>query len=439
MNAAGPLRVLVVAGRQPWPLNSGSRLHLYHVLRELAQRADVTLALAAAPASTTHLPAGVRVVSVRDEAGPRGDLPDQFDFRENKTMRELSSHVSRLARRHYGPRDALGTWLYRAADRGSFDVIMLNGAVFGQLAPFCRLPFVWNPQDELVLHTLRGMQWRDWRRTTRSLYGLLLYAAYERWVARQAAATIFVSPIDAAYARRWAGAAHIEVVPNGVDLEYFAPDGTTPTPGTLAFVGSLEFPPNIDAICWFTEHVWPRLHSLGHARRLLIAGRNPVPAVRALSARPGVELASDVPDVRPYLRQAAVVVVPTRQGGGLKNKILEACAMRRAVVASRRAIGGLTARPGRDLLVADGVTDWVAQINSLLASPARADRLAAQGHDWVRRAHRWSQTGQRFHEILRRAATTAPYATGTAADRQTATDHLVAASQRQGLPCHCRH
>lgn len=401
----GGLRVLVVAGREPWPLNSGNRLHLYHVLRELAVRADVTLALATPPVHADKLPGGVRVL-----CAPSGAAGDE-GVRLLQSLPEIAGGgrlrlpwIARRVRCHYGARDELGEWLYNTARARHYDVVMLNGAVYGQLAPFCRLPFVWNPQDELVLHTLRGIGIETWRHAPRTLWRACLYAAYERWVARQAAATIYVSPVDAAWARRWAGSARIEVVTNGVDLEYFQPDGTPPTPGTLAFVGSLEFPPNVDATCWFARRVWPTLQGTGAARRLLVVGRRPVEAVRRLAAQPGIEVAADVPDVRPYLRQAAVVVVPTRQGGGLKNKVLEACASRRAVVASPRAVAGLSARLGRDLVVAHGPGDWVRQVRRLLERREWAAWVAENGHAWVCRAHRWSQTGRRFYEILATAA-----------------------------------
>ncbi len=457
----GGMRVLVVAGREPWPLNSGNRLHLYHVLRELAARADVTLALATPPVQADKLPGGVRVLCA--PSGATGDegvtlpqpLPkstNQNPARECGARRPATcvagsvrgperagggrlrlSWIARRVRSHYGARDALGQWLRDTARAEHYDVVMLNGAVYGQLAPFCRLPFVWNPQDELVLHTLRGSGAASWRYAPRTLWHAWLYAAYERWVARQAAATIYVSPIDAAYARRWAGPARIEVVTNGVDLEYFQPDGTAPTPGTLAFVGSLEFPPNVDAICWFARRVWPTLQQTGAARRLLVVGRRPVEAVRRLAAQPGVEVAADVPDVRPYLRQAAVVVVPTRQGGGLKNKVLEACASRRAVVASPRAVAGLSARLGRDLVVAHGPGDWVRQVRRLLERPEWAAWVAGNGHAWVCRAHRWSQTGARFHEILTAAAgepSPADIADEVSAEPRTQRDFAAPASVR---------
>jgi glycosyltransferase involved in cell wall biosynthesis len=411
MTAGSPsrLRVLVVAAGEPWPLNSGARLHLYHVLREISARAQVTLALPQAPQHRDCLPERLSVETIatpRDAGfgGCRGDALRRHAARVGFHAYSEGSHatglVARLARRHFGMREPVAAWLHRHARADRFDVVMLNGAVFGQFAPYCHVPVVWNPQDELVLHTMRGVppgRWRDWAAAARHA---LLYAAYERCVARQAAATIFVSTVDAGYARRWVGRARLEVVQNGVDFEYFRPTPAPPVPGTVAFVGSLEFPPNVDGIVQFAWHVWPGIYTRGTRRRLLVVGRRPVAAVRALRQLPGVELVSDVPDVRPYLAQASVVVVPTRQGGGLKNKILEGCAMRRPVVASLRALGGLSVRVGTDLLAAEQPQNWVVQVGRLLDQPAYAENIARSGYAWVRRTHHWSTTGDRFLEIL---------------------------------------
>ena len=111
-------------------------------------------------------------------------------------------------------------------------------------------------------------------------------------------------------------------------------------------------------------------------------------------------MAADVPDVRPYLRRASAVVVPIRKGGGLKNKVLEGCAMRRPIVASPRALGGLSARVGVDVLSAARRQQWVERVGRLLDRPEYARRVARNGYDWVRQSHCWSTTGQRFYEIL---------------------------------------
>ncbi len=383
------MRLLVVAAREPWPLNSGGRLHLHHLLAQLARRAEVTLVLPRAPRHREHLPPGLRV-----------EIPPPPTRRAATAGGDGLPLINRLVRRHFGHNDALQSWIRREARPERFDVALLNGAVLGQHVSAFGVPVVWNPQDELVLPSIRGAQFSGWRSWPAMIRHLALYAWFQREVARRAAVTVYVSKIDAAYARRWNGAARLEVIQNGVDLEYFRPSPETPQPGTIVFVGSLEFAPNVDGVVHFVKRIWPGIRAGGANRRLLVVGRRPDAAVRALAATPGVELAGDVPDVRPYLSRASVVIVPIRKGAGLKNKILEGCAMDRPVVASPRALGGLSARPGLDLLCAAAPRQWVERVGRLLDRPRYAARIAHRGYEWVQHTHRWSTTGRRFHEIL---------------------------------------
>jgi len=388
-----PLRVLVAAAQEPWPLDHGGRLRLHHFIDHLAGVAEVTLALPGAAAHTAHLSANVRVETMR---APRGG-------NARRAGADADSLPQRLARRHFGYNARMDLWLQRHANPARFDVALFSGPQLGLHVPAARVPVVWDGVDELVLYAAREAQFGSWRRWPAALRHALLYALYERAAARQATVTVFTSAVDAAWARRWTGGARVEVVTNGVDLEHFRPRPGAAQPGTVVFVGSLEFPPNVDGIVNFTTGVWPRLLARDAARRLLIVGRRPVAAVRALATRPGVELAADVPDVRPYLAQASVVIVPTRQGGGVKNKILEACSMRRPVIATPRALGGLSARIGVEVLSAAGPHAWIASVHRVLSSPSWAERLAAAGHAWVRRAHRWPDVGARLVQILEAA------------------------------------
>jgi glycosyltransferase involved in cell wall biosynthesis len=383
-------RILAVGLLEPWPLDHGGRLHLYHVLSQLCSRADVTLAIPGRFRFAERLPHRLRRVEI-PLSPSRRFIPDDGAGPPH--------WAERRAAQHFGFRPELAAWLADVSPLDA-DVVLLNGAVLGQYARFCPLPVVWNPQDELVLAT-----WRERRTTPLTGWPVLLrrgllYAAYESAVQRRAASTIYVSPVDASWARRWSPQASIAAVPNGVDLDFFAPPRRSPTPGRVTFVGALDFAPNIDAACWFAIQVWPALHARQADRTLHIVGRNPALCVRRLARLPGVAVRGDVPDVRPELAESEVVVVPMRTGGGLKNKILEACAAERPVVASRVALGGLSARPGLDLLLADGAAEWAVQVERLLADRADANVLAARGRAWVEREHAWSLTGERFYEVL---------------------------------------
>jgi glycosyltransferase involved in cell wall biosynthesis len=381
------LRVLVVAGREPWPLNSGGRLRLHYFLRCISQQAAVTLALPGPTQHAEYLPRPTRLVDMHapEPKSPAGGMP-------------ASAWILRRVHRHYGCDPATLKWLARHAHPGNFDVALLFGAVTGQYVDALRVPAVWDAVDELVLYTIRDAERRGWRAWLRVARAASLYTAFERHVARKCAATIFASTVDASYARRWAGNAQVAAISNGVDFGYFR------VPGTVAFVGSLSFPPNVEAVLRFTTRVWPRLRAGRPGRRLLIVGRDAVEAVRRLRHHPQVEVHADVPDIRPFLARACVAVVPTRLGGGVKNKVLEACALARPVVASPRALAGLGARRGVEVLCAGSDRDWVRKLTRLLEDPTAARTVGENGRRWVEREHHWPRLAQQLLALLAQAA-----------------------------------
>ncbi|MBN2445166.1 MAG: glycosyltransferase [Phycisphaerae bacterium] len=390
------LRVLVAALNEPWPLDHGGNLRLHNLLSHLGDRARVTLLLPRAPRFAAQLPRNVAVETVSDHEA--SGVPARV-----VADRTPSGY---LARRHFGFNADMGRWLWRNARPARFDVVLLSGASIGVYAPVIRIPVVWDIVDELTMAVTREAQYTGWHAWPAALRRAALYALVERHIARRSTATIAASTVDASQLRLWSGAAHVATISNGVDLDYFRPTGDTPQPETVVFVGSLDFAPNIDAMTHFATRIWPRVASRTPRRRLLIVGRRPTAAIHKLEQLPGVTVVSDVPDVRPYYAGASVVIVPTRMGGGVKNKILEACAMERPVIASPRAAGGLTARHGRDLLCARTPDEWETHVHRLLAHPAHAQRIARNGHAWVCRAHRWATMGERLLDVLAMAAGT---------------------------------
>ena len=380
-----PMRILVIAPWEPWPLDHGGRLRLYHVMSELSRGNELTLAI---PSNPLHGPQMAPIAHVAAMCGRRD---------EPYPAKRLAT---RMAARHFGRDDRIAKWLDQNATPSRFEVALCFGPNLGQYIEYVHIPVVWDVVDDLVLYTLRAAQYAGVRRWPTAARNALLYGLYQRSVARRAAATVFASSVDVRSAARWIGSARVETVTNGVDLEYFRGNGDVPAAGTVVFVGALDFPPNVDAVTYFAERIWPAIHAADDKRRLSVVGRRPTAAVRALSSLPGVRVIGDVEDVRPYLARAAAVVVPTRGGGGVKNKILEGCSMRRPVVASERALGGLSARPGVDVLSAGCRAEWIPAVSRILEDPAFARGIAESGHEWVSREHRWDKVGARMGAIL---------------------------------------
>jgi polysaccharide biosynthesis protein PslH len=231
---------------------------------------------------------------------------------------------------------------------------------------------------------------RDRTGTLRSSIRGRVARAIERRAVRPFRVVTVVADRDAAALRQLVAGARVEVIPNGVDASRFQPmPEVTATPGSIAFVGAMSFPPNVAAIEWFVTDVLPLLRTARPDVTVTVVGRDPVESVLALAADPAVTVTGAVDDVRPFLARAGVVVAPMVSGSGIKNKILEAMAMQRAVVATSLAAEGVAAVPGQDLLVADGAAAFAAAVESLLADPDRAASIAAAGRALVETRYTW--------------------------------------------------
>ena len=209
-----------------------------------------------------------------------------------------------------------------------------------------------------------------------------------------------VAEADATALRRLASGQRVEVIPNGVDADHFRPiPGEAVAADTIAFVGAMSYPPNVAAIEWFAGRVLPLIWAVRPDVRLVIAGRDPVPSVRALGADPGITVTGTVDDVRPYLARAAVVIAPMVSGSGIKNKVLEALAMARPVVATSLGAEAVAAESGRDLLVVDEPEAFARAVRSLLDDPDRAAAMGRNGRALVERRYTWDACADRYASL----------------------------------------
>ncbi len=198
----------------------------------------------------------------------------------------------------------------------------------------------------------------------------------------RAAINLYVSDVDARAYTRFFPSRTVAVVPNGVDIDYFAPSQTAPEPDLIVFEGNMNFPPNIDTAIRLVQDVLPRVQRSVPAARICLVGRDPASEVVALaSAR--VEVTGTVDDVRPYLARAAVFACPMRLGSGIKNKILQAWAMARPVVATPESLGGLAASDGVNLLVRSSPEAFAGAIVQLLNDDRLSSELGQNGRETV--------------------------------------------------------
>ena len=190
--------------------------------------------------------------------------------------------------------------------------------------------------------------------------------------------------------------------PNGVDHTYFAPDGKDYDPDTICFVGRMDYYPNQECMFDFCANVLPRIQARRPKTRLRIVGADPSPAIRKLGDLPGVSVTGSVPDVRPYLNRAALMVAPLNIARGTQNKILEAMASGVPVVTSAVAAGGVDASPEEHFLVATTHEEHAAAALRILENRSERQRLAVAGRGRMLTHHDWSRSMQRLDRVIER-------------------------------------
>ncbi|MFQ3661973.1 MAG: glycosyltransferase family 4 protein [Chloroflexaceae bacterium] len=184
----------------------------------------------------------------------------------------------------------------------------------------------------------------------------------------------------------------IRVVPNGVDCEYFQPPQTEREPATILFSGKMSYHANEAAALHLVREIMPLVWQQRPDARVVIAGANPGPRLRALERDPRIEITGYVRELRAYLQRATLAVAPITYGVGIQNKVLEALACATPVVAARQATVALQARAGVELLTAESVTAFAEAIVTLLENATMRARLGQAGRAYIERHHTWNSS-----------------------------------------------
>jgi glycosyltransferase involved in cell wall biosynthesis len=194
----------------------------------------------------------------------------------------------------------------------------------------------------------------------------------------------------------------IEVIPNGVDLDYFQPNpsfGAKEPHPTILFCGAMDYNPNVDGLRWYFSEMHAQIADAIPGLQMWIVGKDPVPEVKAYAKLPNVTVTGGVPDVRPYYQKAWLQVVPIRIGGGTRLKIVESLAMGTPVVSTTMGAQGLDLRHGHDALLADSELDFIEETIRGLRDSALRQQLVREGRRTVASRLSWDGLGSRLREI----------------------------------------
>jgi len=277
----------------------------------------------------------------------------------------------------------------RLAEDWRADVVVVVGLnvlpYLGRVRSACR---VWYAADEWAWHhlsQLRIVQRRTWGNLKQAAVKGLYERAYAGLVDR-----VWVVSAGDRRAMRWvSGMRSVDVIPNGVDGTHYQPHATEEMPLSCVFWGRLDFGPNVQALDWFCRKVWPRLLGWAPNARFTIYGFSPIASVWRLSEIKGICVVPDMPDLRAGIAAHQVVVLPFVSGGGIKNKLLEAASMGKAIVCTPRTCGGLRGEEPLPFLRAQSSDEWVEAIRGLWERPERRQQLGAEARQWVQAHHTW--------------------------------------------------
>ena len=384
------MRVLVVSAWEPWRPGDGATLILRHQLRELAAHHDIRVVAAGAPATRSQPPVG----SVEDVGG----VATQWFGTNRRPASDFAVRRFRgLAHREpahvgYVERPELLFEMATVQQQWQPDLVYAFGWGTAQL---------WRHTDRPVVHCAVDAWHRNAGNRRRSgwhrLAGAGELATIRRHEARHyphLAAVVVVAPGDAAAISALAPTARVVVVPNGVEAG--AEPAPLPSEPVIGFHGAYEAQHNVDAARVLAREVLPLVRALRPDARLLLAGRDPGPEVRAL-AGPDVELVADPVQMRPVLDRMAVYCAPMTTGAGLKNKVLEALAAGRPVVTTPLGADGIGAGPG--LTVARDPSGLAAAVTDLLADRGRAAAEGAAGRQRVVEQFSWRGNAAELERI----------------------------------------
>lgn len=371
------MRVLFLTHRLPYAPNRGDRIRAYYILKALRAYAAVSLV------SLVH------DEDERERAGELSGLVDQVfiarvpGFRRYLTAGctlPTSAPLTHALLASPGVRAAIG----QALSGGPPDVVLAYCSGIARYAlqpPLDSYPLVVDMVDvdsrkwaALADRTVAPMSW-IYRRETRTL------SAFEGRLAAHAVGTTVVTEREREALAAIAPGARIVVAPNGVDVANFAPGRPPATSADVVFCGVMNYTPNVEGAVWLARDVWPLVRARVSSARLRLVGASPASQVTALSSLPGVEVTGTVPDVRPYLWDAAVSAAPLHTARGIQNKVLEAIAAGLPVVVTPVVSEGLPADVLSACRVAPDARAFADHVIEILELPPVERRAIAASAD----------------------------------------------------------
>jgi glycosyltransferase involved in cell wall biosynthesis len=392
------MRLLFISWWWPYPADNGSKIRIYNLLRCLAAVHDVhLLSFAEDGDATSERIAHLETFCAHVEAVPK-------PLYNPGGMKAMLGYLSRW------PRSLVDVYSPAMAERVQALAPCVDVIVASQLQTMRYLELV--PTLPAVLEEMEVTsfenavaQARSSAHRYRTRLTLTKMQSAVKSLMQSGVAVTVVSESERAYLQQFAPPdTRIVVVPNGVDTQVNRPDSQTPMPNTLIYPGAVTYDANFDAVRYFINEVLPQVRQHIPDAQFTVTGSTNGVDVRDLAAQPGVTFAGYLPEVAPAIRASWAVVVPLRQGGGTRLKILEAMALGTPVISTRKGAEGLVVQPGEHILLADEPDTLAQAVVTLLNDPALREHLSQAGRVLVERNYDWRTIADRLNDLIEEVA-----------------------------------
>jgi sugar transferase (PEP-CTERM/EpsH1 system associated) len=396
------MKILWVKAGGLVPPDTGGKIRSYNILRQLAKHHAVTFfSFYAAHQNDVH--AELSQVFRRVIKIPL-DLPAQKSAGEflNYAVHLFSSEPYSLTKYC---RPVVRTALRALLQKETYDVILCDFLVTAGAIPwdwpcpkvlFCHNveAVIWQRHYEVARNPLRkALSWREWKRME----------ATERRYLQKADHVVAVSENDREAFARFLDPQKLTVTQTGADTEFFHPSEQKEMPNSMVFTGSMDWLPNEDAIFYFADKILPIIRRQIPDVTLCVVGRKPSRRLQDLASRvPNIQLTGWVEDVRPYMAQCAVCIVPLRIGGGTRLKIFEAMSMAKAIVSTSIGAEGLPVNNGEHILLADDPASFAESTVRLLGNASRRAQIGQAARHLVYENYNWATVSKCFAQVLER-------------------------------------
>jgi sugar transferase (PEP-CTERM/EpsH1 system associated) len=388
------MKILFICHRFPYPPNRGGKIRPFQMIRHLGSRHSVIVASLAH--SQGEMESGAALAECCDEV-----IAEVAPNRQRwlNAVTALPSHQPSSSAYFWSA--TLDRRIAAAASRFKPDVVWVHCAFMAQYALGIDSPL--RIMDYGDLDSGKWLDYSEFRRFPLSL-GFRLEASklrqYEKRIASSFDRCTFTAPGELEEFESWGLESKCDLIPNGVDFDYFQYRPRVPESSMIVFVGRMDYFPNVQAAVEFTRNVFPRIRARVPAAQFRIVGSDPVRKVLELAREPGVTVTGSVPDVRPHLAEASVAVAPLKIARGTQNKILECMAVGVPMVSSLEASRGIQALEGEHFLVGRTDEQFAHHVVSLLENRQLRDRIALAARKQVERTHCWVRSMEIVDRLL---------------------------------------